>query len=226
MKALEILKSRGVSRLCHFTKLQSLTHILSSERGILASNSIRSDTKNVTDTERYDGELNYICCSVEYPNSWFLKKAIEKNQDQIFMDWVVLYIDLSVLAYKEAKFCPCNASRGYGKYIDNNMENIETIFKMQTSTFRYPRTPNMLACCPTDGQAEILIKDSIPRNYLFGIVVGNEEIAKSVYAILKIFEVEHINIYISPDVLMPNWNNMVREGYKPNEILYDVPEEV
>ncbi|MCM1145466.1 MAG: DUF4433 domain-containing protein, partial [Lachnoclostridium sp.] len=112
MGALDILKSRGVSRLCHFTKLQNLTHILSSESGILASNSIRSDIKNVTDEERYDNELNYICCSVEYPNSWFLKKAIENNRDQIFRDWVVLYIDLDILAYKKAKFCPCNASKG------------------------------------------------------------------------------------------------------------------
>lgn len=226
MGALEILKLRGVSRLCHFTKLQSLTHILSSENGILASNSIRSDIKNVTDKERYDGELNYICCSIEYPNSWFLKKASENNQDQIFRDWVVLYINLGILAYKEAKFCPCNASKKHGIYIDNQMENIENIFKNQVSTFKYPRTPNMLACCPTDGQAEILIKDNIPRNCLFGIVVGNEDIAKRVYAMRNIFGVEQIDIYISPDILTSKWSSMVKQGYRPNEVLYDVSEEV
>lgn len=226
MDALEILKSRGVSRLCHFTKLQSLTHILSSDGGILASGSIRSDIKNVTDKERYDGELDYICCSVEYPNSWFLKKAMQSNQDQIFRDWVVIYIDLNILKHRDTKFCPCNASKNHGNYISNQMENIEGIFANQLSTFKYSRTPNMLACCPTDGQAEILIRDNIPQNFLLGIAVGNVDIAKRVYAMLRIYNIERIDIYISPDVLTPTWSNIVRQGNRPNEELYDGSKEV
>jgi len=68
MSAYDILTARGVNRLCHFTKFQNLTHIILSETGILASNSIRQDTKNVTDKERFDGELDYVCCAVQYPN--------------------------------------------------------------------------------------------------------------------------------------------------------------
>ena len=56
-----------------------LTHILSSNEGILASDSIRSDVKTVTDINRYDGELEYVCCSIEYPNSWFLSKAQQRD---------------------------------------------------------------------------------------------------------------------------------------------------
>lgn len=78
-------------KICHFTKFQGLTHIIPSADGILASSSIRQDTKNVTDTARYDGELDYVCCSIQYPNSWFLKKAIQNNTDKIFKEWVVLY---------------------------------------------------------------------------------------------------------------------------------------
>ena len=221
MDVLEILKTRNVSRLCHFTKLQSLTHILSSEDGVLASNSIRSDTKNVTDKARYDGELDFICCSIEYPNSWFLKKAIESNQDQIFREWVVLYIDIRILAQKAAKFCPCNASKNHGIYIENQMEKIDSIFAHQLSKFKYPRTSNMLACCPTDGQAEVLIRDNIPRNYILGIACGNEDIAKRIHAMLEIFEIEQISVYISPDVLTPNWSSMVKNGNRPKEILYN-----
>ena len=90
MSVYSVLQSRGVTRLCHFTKLQQLTHILSSGEGILASNSIRPDIKNVADQARYDGELNYVCCSVEYPNSWFLNKAIQRDTDTIFNEWVVI----------------------------------------------------------------------------------------------------------------------------------------
>ena len=89
MSAYDILSSRGVTRLCHFTKLQSFTHIITSPEGILSSDSIRQDTKNVLDSARYDGELDHICCSIQYPNSWFLNKAIERNSDQIFKDFIV-----------------------------------------------------------------------------------------------------------------------------------------
>ena len=171
MSAYDILSSRGVTRLCHFTKLQSFTHIITSPEGILSSDSIRQDTKNVLDSARYDGELDHICCSIQYPNSWFLNKAIERNSDQIFKDFIVLYIDLSILNEREAKYCPCNSSRENGAYICSDMDSIDSIFAGVVGTFKYPRSPKMLQCCPTDGQAEILIKGNIPPKYITGIAV-------------------------------------------------------
>lgn len=221
MNAYDVLSARGVTRLCHFTKFQSLTHIITLIDGVMASSSIRQDTKNVTDTARYDGELDYVCCSVQYPNSWFLEKAIQNNHDKIFKDWVVLYVELSILNYKEAKFCPCNASKSYGAYIDNDIDNIESIFATSVSTFNHPRSPKMLSCCPTDGQAEILIKDNIPRDFINGIAIGNEEVAKRVYAMLKISSMERIPLYIAPDVLSPNWSKMIKNDRRPEETLCD-----
>lgn len=226
MSAYEILTARGVTRLCHFTKFQSLTHIIPSADGILASSSIRQDTKNVTDTARYDGELDYVCCSVQYPNSWFLKKAMQNNTDKIFKDWVVLYVDLSILKYKSAKFCPCNASKSYGTHIDDRMENIDSIFATSVPTFTYPRSPQMLASCPTDGQAEILIRDSIPREYIIGMAVGNEEVAKRIYGMLKMYGMEQIPLYVAPDVVTPNWSSMIKNGRRPIETQCGWSEEV
>ena len=226
MSAYEILTARGVTRLCHFTKFQSLTHIIPSADGILASSSIRQDTKNVTDTARYDGELDYVCCSVQYPNSWFLKKAMQNNTDKIFKDWVVLYVDLSILKYKSAKFCPCNASKSYGTHIDDRMENIDSIFAASVPTFAYPRSPQMLASCPTDGQAEILIRDSIPREYIIGMAVGNEEVAKRIYGMLKMYGMEQILLYVAPDVVTPNWSSMIKNGRRPIETQCGWSEEV
>lgn len=217
MSAYDILKTRGVTRLCHFTRLQNLTHIMSSEKGLLASSSIRYDTKNVTDEKRYDNEGKSVCCTIQYPNSWFLQKAMRENTDKIFVDWVVLYIDLSILNCREAKFCPCNASKGKGAYINSNMGEIESIFSVSVPTFSYPRPPKMLASCPTDGQAEILIRDNIPREYISGIAAHNEEVAKRVKAMLKIYGVEQIEIYIAPDVFTKNWSAMIKNGCKPDE---------
>lgn len=221
MSAYDNLTMRGVTRLCHFTKLQNLTHIITSSDGILASSSIRQDTKNVNDAARFDGELDYVCCSVQYPNSWFLNKAIQNNSDILFKDWVVLYIDLKVLNDRDAKFCPCNASKSNGAYINDNMDDIGSIFFHTMPTFKYSRSPKMLSCCPTDGQAEILIKNSIPREFICGIAAGNEDVAKRVYSMLKICGIEHIAVYIAPDVLTTRWSTLIKDGSLPDEIRCD-----
>ena len=224
MSAYDVLDARGVTRLCHFTKLQGLTHILSSVEGILASSSIRADIKNVTDNQRYDGELEYICCSIEYPNSWFLDKAIQRNTDQIFKDWVTLYIDLTVLKTRESKYCSCNAAKDWGRYIFDDESHVDTLFA-SPALLGWQRTPQMLNCCPTNDQAEILIKHSIPRNFIIGIVAGNEEIAESISSILTtykmIYGVPTIPIYISQDIMSTNWSSMVRNGERPIERKFD-----
>lgn len=220
MSAFDILTDRGVARLCHFTKLQSLTHILSSDDGILASSSIRSDVKTVTDIQRYDGELDYVCCSIEYPNSWFLNKAKQRNTDQIFKEWVVLYINLGILKRKPAKFCPCNATIDRGRYIFSDPNRIETLFASPT-LLGWPRTPAMLRCCPTDDQAEILIKNNVPLTEIKGVVAGNADIAGRVSAMLKTYEVTNMPIYISPEVLSTIWSGLVRSGQRPFETIFN-----
>lgn len=225
MRVCEILSARGVTRLCHFTKLSNFTQIITSPEGILASSSIRQDIKDVTDTARYDGELDYVCCSVEFPNSWFLKKSIQMNTDKIFKDWVVLYINPKILNVKEAKYCPCNASKEFGKYICNRMETIASIFDERLATFSYARTEKMLFCCPTDGQAEILIKDNIPRDYFSGIAVGNRDIARRIYSMLKLYDLTFMPIYLAPDVLSVKWSELARRGERPQEELCTWAEE-
>lgn len=108
MSGYDTLVSRGVTRLCHFTKFQKLCDIICSEQGILATSGITFDTKNVTDSKRLDGKIDYVCCSVQYPNSWYLMKAENNDRDPIFKEWVVIFIDPAVLLYRNAKFSPCN----------------------------------------------------------------------------------------------------------------------
>lgn len=219
MSGYDILKARGVTRLCHFTKFQSLTHIVSSADGILAVNAIRHDSKNATDESRADHAVDYVCCSVEYPNSWFLKDAIRRDTNLIFKEWVALYINLEIVKVRVAQFCPCNASKCGGLYINNDMEKVGTIFAQSVPTFPYQRSPQMLSCCPTDGQAEILIKGDIPRDYLSGVAVGDNGVAQRVYAMLKLYEIEGIPIYVAPDVLTTNWSRTIKTGRRPNETI-------
>ena len=217
MNAELFLKERGVTRLCHFTKLKDLVHIIATDNGVLASNAIRPDVKDPKDPARYDGELDYVCCSVEYPNSWYLRKAQERDQDQIFKEWAVVYIDLSVLKYRSIKFCPCNAARERGVYIREDLSELGSLYASPDILNRR-RAAQMLTCCPTNDQAEILIRDSIPFNFIKGFAVCNQDDARMIYSMLKTFEKPDVPIYVAPDVLGTKWSRQIREGVRPDEI--------
>lgn len=216
MSAEVFLKEKGVTRLCHFTKLKDLTHIISTDNGILASNAIRPDVKDAKDPARYDGELDYVCCSVEYPNSWYLRKAQERDNNQIFREWVVVYIDLSVLKYRSMKFCPCNAARNRGAYIKDNVDEMGALFA-SPDVLNWRRTATMLTCCPTNDQAEILIKDNVPFHFIKGFAVCCEEDAKRIYSMMKVYDKPDVPIYVAPDVLGTKWSQLVRDGIRPEE---------
>lgn len=217
MNAESFLRNRGVTRLCHFTKLKNLVHIIAGNEGILASSAIRPDTQDAKDPERYDGELDYVCCSVEYPNSWYLVKAQKRDADQIFKGWVVVFIDLSVLECRMIKFCPCNAAKNRGAYIQDDISQIGSLFA-SPNVRNWTRPPRMLTCCPTDDQAEILIKGNIPSSFIKGIGVCCQDDAKIAYSMLKTFGKSDIPIYMAPDVLDTKWSTQVRAGIRPDEI--------
>ena len=217
MNANTFLQGKGVSRLCHFTKLRDLTHILSSDNGIVASNSIRPDIRDQKDAARYDGELAHVCCSVEYPNSWYLGKAIERDRDPIFRDWVVIYIDIDILNHRTAKFCACNAAKDHGGYIFKDVGQLGILYASPT-VLGWRRDTGMLSCCPTNGQAEILVKDNIPYSFFSGIAVSSDKDGKSVYAMIKTYDKREISIYLAPDVLSTRWSNLVRKGIRPQEL--------
>ena len=225
MSCQNYLLDRGVTRLCHFTKLKDLTHILLSDYVIVSSTAIRPDVKDQKDPERYDGELDYICCSIEYPNSWYLRQAQQRDADHVFRDWVTVYIDLDILNCRDVKFCPCNAAKHYGAYILSDESKISSLYSSPNVLDRV-RTPQMLSCCPTDDQAEILIRDNIPYNFFRGIAVCNETVAQQVYSIIRTYEKTPLPIYIAPNVLNTNWSSSIRSGIRPEETKLTVKEEL
>lgn len=216
--AYNILKSHKVTRLCHFTRFQSLTSILSSENGIIASKLIQKDVKNVTDNKRLDGKADHICCTIEYPNSWYFQTARKNNNDKIFIDWVVLYINIEILKNRSIEFCPCNASKGCGRYIQKNSDNIGILFTDFDG--KYYRTNEMLSCCPTNGQAEILIYGNIPSSYIMGAAVADKDLAKRVNAYFKTIGIDCIPIYIAPSIFTVEWSRLVHEGQRPDETIW------
>ena len=56
--------------------------------------------------------------------------------------------------------------------------------------------------------------------YIKGIVVGNEETARMVYAMRKTLGAETIDLFISPEVVTTEWRALVQRGVRPQEKEY------
>ncbi|NMA69351.1 MAG: hypothetical protein GX958_08030 [Desulfitobacterium sp.] len=69
------IETRGITRLCHFTRSQKDVHILTSETGIKAVDFIEKDIYDVNDPLRLDGKKSYVNCSIQYPNYWYWKEG-------------------------------------------------------------------------------------------------------------------------------------------------------
>ena len=213
---------RGITRLCHFTPSRNLGHIAEDPSGILASRHLEQDEKavfNPTDLERLDGYPDHVCCSIQYPNAWYFRRA--RRQERLFLDWVVLLIDARYLWRAGTKFCPRNAAAEHGSLVREGADAFETSFAETVQgaggrTFtRYPHQPAFL---PTDEQAEVLVPDQIQRQHVMGIAVCDEEQAKREVARLNLIGLSPPPVVIVPEFYDPRTlSELLRAGRLPVE---------
>lgn len=214
---------RGITRLCHFTKSNNLSHILRNESGILANTSLDDQLEILkkNDEHRYDNKEDYVCCSVQYPNSWYLRRI--KDIDPLFKEWVVVFIDPNLVDNPTTLFCHRNAAAGRGQYIKGGYEGFTGMFKSPVNGQKLIyRKPLMPRCCPTDDQAEVLLYKNILRSHIIGIAVPTEEQARREKARLSFIQEvpRDIEWIIAPDLFNVSWSSMVRNGNLPKEYLY------
>lgn len=222
---LEEIKRRGITRLCHFTNSRSFIHIIQKEAGIIANQFLGSEEEvgilKRNDQNRFDDREDYVSCSIEYPNTWYFNSI--KNADMHYKDWVILFIDPTIMAQKETLFSPVNAATGGGKYLKEGILGFSELFKERVvGKYDISRTEQMLNCCPTDGQAEVMIYKNIPRKYIKGICVPTLE-----QAAIERIKISHLDIdedfldqidwVVSEDLFDNSWNKMIREGKRPIE---------
>ena len=215
---------RGITRLCHFTPSRSLAHILAGRSGVRPSSELSEDERQVfnpTDLDRLDNHTGHICCSIEYPNGFYMAKA--RSAELLFPDWVVLFVRPTVLAFPNTLFCPRNAAAAYGRYLKPGLEAFDAMYAPAVEgaggrTFR--RGPRHLACSPTDGQAEVLIPVRIPVEDITGVAVrtreqGVEEKVRLGYCGI---DVTGLNFVVAP-TLFEKWplSNAIQAGTRPKE---------
>lgn len=216
--------TRGITRLCHFTPSRSLAHILAGGAGILPSRLLRDEERqlfNPTDLERLDGHVDHVCCSIEYPNAWYLDRA--RAKERLFLDWVVLFIRPGILSAESTLFCPRNAAADRGAHIAGGYAAYESMFapSIQGAYGRmYARDLFHLSCSPTDDQAEVLVEELIPLKDLIAIGVSSEEQAAMESTRLKILGIDigHLGFVVCPTLFNKKALSIaVRAGKKPLE---------
>ena len=217
----------GISRLCHFTPSRNLAHIIAGKIGVLATEHLeKSERKvfNATDLKRYDGYKSHICCSIEYPNVWYLSHKIEN--EKLFKDWVILLIKPYYLWMKGTLYCHRNASAEYGRYIGGGFESFKLLYQdviIGSGGRIYKRSRTHLTACPTDNQAEVLVSDCINLSDITGIVTRNERQARNEICRLKLQELKAIvNFYVVSEFYDKHAMSLaISNGARPKESLFN-----
>ena len=214
---------RGITRLCHLTPSRNLVHIATDAAGILASDKLaadRGDTFNPMDEERLDGFPDHVCCSIQYPNAWYLRRV--RQQDLVFLDWVILLIKPDYLWKLGTKFSPRNAAAGYGSFVSAGMTGFQSMFAETTTGARgrsFSRVANHPAFLPTDEQAEVLIPNSVSRDDILAVVVQDEGQAKREIVRLETLGVRLPRYIVAPELFDPRrLSDMLRSGHLPTEV--------
>jgi hypothetical protein len=216
--------SRQISRLCHFTPSRNLVHIATDPNGILSTALLQQDEKailNSTDLARYDGHPNHVCCTIQYPNSWYFKRARDSSQT-LFADWVVVLIKPDHLWAPGTKFCARNASANRGSGITEGEAAFDSIFKDRvTGAYNktYVRTERHPLWLPTDEQAEVLIPDRVAREDILGVAVANSAQAKREHARLTQLQTDVPPLFVVPEFFDEprNLSDLLRMGRAPTE---------
>lgn len=175
-----ITKSRRIHRLCHFTHVSNLNNIL--ENGILSSKSIPHNQWN--DSDRVDGCIDYVCTSVELPNSYCLNNMVRKTGTNI-EDWIIFKINPYIID-DISLFCPVNAAKECGKYVSDGVEAYESIFLNEGQT----RNPNWISSIPSNLQAEVLIKECIPVSQIEAIIFHEKFFDNDIFKLVNQANIE------------------------------------
>lgn len=223
------IKTRGISRLCHLTQSRKLPHILGTLDGIYSNAWLREnrpDLLDANDPQRLDGLPDHISCSVEYPNFWYYRQV--KDRERIFKGWIILLIEPDVMLRDNTVFCPRNCGALGGRLTDPRYKGYTGFKRMFEDNVRgaynrvFTRTEHMPDCCPTDGQAEVMIYRRIEQEKILGMIIPDEKRAKEEISALELVGVlpdviNDLRWIVAPQLFGDFWDGTIRKGIRPSE---------
>jgi hypothetical protein len=186
----QFIQERQIDCLIHFTPTKNLYSILEHNklmsRAQLESLDIEQfdilDYVQFTDEVRYD-DKNYINLSITFPNTFLFSKFRERTKNDLTITWCVIKINPIILCAQDTLFSVTNAASNAAKKqfgVTGDFEKLKLLFsnELNIKTFTGIRKiirQNLHPKYPTDVQAEVLVKDEIPIDYINQICFANEE---------------------------------------------------
>lgn len=159
--------ARNIPYLVHFTPIANMTSIL--RDGLRSRNSLAlaGQCFVFTDEYRADGWLDWISVSVSFPN---YKMFYAKKNSLIDIDgWAIMLIRREALWELDCKYILTNASsfgiRMFREEKWSTAQAFEDMFKQMEHRIGIPDSYT------TDPQAEVMIKNHVPRRYIGAIAV-------------------------------------------------------
>lgn len=176
----QVIQQRNINYLVHFTKSSNLPFILGDEQlqstpdGIVSDDLLPEEIER-NDKKRNDQHTDYVCCTVEFPNLLFQYHQQKSQEDNLFDEWAFIYIDPKIID-DTTLFSPINAATGNGINLDCGVDAFEHLFDQQIEYYKkygnemremHVARPEGLPSCYTSSiQAEVMIKDRIPKEYI------------------------------------------------------------
>lgn len=172
----ELLAQRQIDRLYHFTQAENLQNIFT--YGLLPRKDLEEENiySCFNDDYRYDGCLDAVCMSIEFPN---YKMFYKLRQDDLNVDWAVLRLDAQILCDFQCAYCWTNAG-------DSTMYDIPLKERIGERAFlelyedrpNYPKREELRIknWYPTNPQAEVLVFGVIPTEYIQNVYFQDRQI--------------------------------------------------
>jgi hypothetical protein len=165
----KICAERGIKTLVHFTRIENLRRIL--EEGLLGRSLLETRGKPFlfNASERVDGHKEAVCVSISFPNYQMFSMYRKRSNDR---RWVVLLLDAKVLWELECAFCQENAAHHIPLEERKKPDALKGMFveDFHAISRQVLRIPGNY---PTHPQAEVLVFDSVPVQYIDAVHFWN-----------------------------------------------------
>lgn len=166
--------SKKINSLVHFTPIENVTSI--AHNGLFSRDELEKHGLDFvrTDEMRLDRLTNYISVSISFPNYrmfFSVRKEFEKKENRSVGRWAVIIIRKEALWELDCKFFFGNAaSAEFENRLDERWSSAEAFEKMFGNKKDRINIPEFYT---TNPQAEVMIRDEVPRNYIDKIALEN-----------------------------------------------------